>query len=48
MTRGAIGVTSEPTHGVAGGTALVLAPMQFSDRLRKKYAQEGAVTGRCT
>ena len=25
------------THGVAGGAALVLAPMQFSDRLRKRY-----------
>jgi uncharacterized membrane protein len=34
------------THGVAGGTALVLAPMQFSDRLRKKYAQMHRVIGR--
>lgn len=34
------------THGVAGGTALLLAPLQFSDRLRKKYAQMHRVIGR--
>ena len=24
-------------HGIAGACALLLGPMQFSDRLRKKY-----------
>ena len=33
-------------HGVAGGSALVLAPMQFSDRLRKRYTRLHRVTGR--
>jgi uncharacterized membrane protein len=27
------------THGVAGAAALFLAPLQFSDRLRKRYAR---------
>jgi uncharacterized membrane protein len=34
------------THGVAGGAALLLAPLQFSDRLRKKYTQMHRVVGR--
>jgi hypothetical protein len=33
-------------HGVAGGSALILAPMQFSDRLRTRYAKVHRVTGR--
>jgi hypothetical protein len=34
------------THGVAGGAALLLAPLQFSDRLRKRHATLHRVTGR--
>jgi uncharacterized membrane protein len=34
------------THGVAGGAALLLAPLQFSDRLRKKYTKLHRVSGR--
>ena len=34
------------THGVAGGAALLLAPLQFSDRLRKKYTAFHRVGGR--
>lgn len=34
------------THGVAGAAALFLAPLQFSDRLRKRYTQLHRVTGR--
>jgi len=33
-------------HGVAGGAALLLAPLQFSDRLRRKYTKLHRVTGR--
>ncbi len=33
------------THGVAGAAALFLAPLQFSDRLRKKYARFHHVCG---
>jgi len=33
------------THGVAGASALLLAPMQFSDRLRKRYTKLHRVTG---
>ena len=33
-------------HGVAGGCALVLAPMQFSDRLRKRFTKLHRITGR--
>jgi uncharacterized membrane protein len=33
-------------HGVAGGAALILAPLQFSDRLRKKYTKLHRVSGR--
>jgi hypothetical protein len=33
-------------HGVAGGSALVLAPMQFSDRLRKRYTKLHRIAGR--
>ena len=33
-------------HGIAGGTALILAPMQFSDRLRTRYAKLHRVVGR--
>jgi len=33
-------------HGVAGGSALILAPMQFSDRLRTRYAKLHRVIGR--
>ena len=29
-------------HGVAGGSALILAPMQFSDRLRTRFDVRGA------
>ena len=32
-------------HGVAGACALLLAPMQFSDRLRRKYVQLHRVVG---
>src|SRR6185295_17110551 len=33
-------------HGVAGGCALVLAPMQFSDRLRTRFTRLHRITGR--
>ena len=33
-------------HGVAGASALVLAPMQFSDRLRRRYTKLHRVMGR--
>jgi len=33
-------------HGVAGGTSLLLAPMQFSERLRKRYTKFHRVAGR--
>jgi uncharacterized membrane protein len=33
-------------HGIAGACALLLAPMQFSDRLRKRYASFHRVVGR--
>lgn len=33
-------------HGVAGGCALLLAPLQFSDRLRRKYTALHRVLGR--
>lgn len=33
-------------HGIAGGAALLLAPFQFSDRLRKRYTKAHRVTGR--
>ena len=33
-------------HGVAGGSALILAPMQFSDRLRMRYTKVHRVVGR--
>ena len=33
-------------HGVAGGLALVLVPMQFSDRLRARYTKFHRVVGR--
>jgi uncharacterized membrane protein len=33
-------------HGIAGGTALILAPMQFSDRLRTRFAKLHRVAGR--
>ncbi|WP_158807517.1 DUF2306 domain-containing protein [Beijerinckia sp. L45] len=33
-------------HGVAGAFALVLAPLQFSDRLRRRYALLHRVIGR--
>lgn len=33
-------------HGVAGGTAMILAPMQFSDRLRIRFAKLHRVVGR--
>lgn len=32
-------------HGVAGACALLLAPMQFSDRLRRRYVQLHRVVG---
>ncbi|HKS88219.1 MAG TPA: DUF2306 domain-containing protein [Stellaceae bacterium] len=32
-------------HGLAGGCALVLAPMQFSDRLRRRYLTLHRTTG---
>src|ERR1019366_230586 len=33
-------------HGIAGACAFVLAPMQFSDRLRQRYAKLHRVAGR--
>jgi uncharacterized membrane protein len=33
-------------HGIAGACALLLGPMQFSDRLRKKYAKLHRIVGR--
>ncbi len=33
-------------HGIAGACAVLLGPMQFSDRLRKKYAKLHRVVGR--
>ncbi|HET7880820.1 MAG TPA: DUF2306 domain-containing protein [Acetobacteraceae bacterium] len=33
-------------HGVVGGCALVLAPLQFSDRLRARYARLHRIVGR--
>jgi hypothetical protein len=33
-------------HGLAGACALVLAPMQFSDRLRARLAKVHRITGR--
>ena len=33
-------------HGVAGACALLLGPMQFSDRLRQRYAKLHRVAGR--
>jgi hypothetical protein len=33
-------------HGVAGASALLLAPMQFSERLRRKYTKLHRVVGR--
>jgi len=33
-------------HGVAGACALLLAPLQFSDRLRRRYAAVHRVVGR--
>ena len=33
-------------HGVAGGSALLLAPLQFSDRLRRRYVKLHRVVGR--
>jgi len=33
-------------HAIAGACALLLGPMQFSDRLRKKYAKLHRVVGR--
>lgn len=33
-------------HGIAGGCALVLAPMQYSDRLRKRFTKLHRITGR--
>lgn len=33
-------------HGIAGACALLLAPMQFSDRLRRRYAKLHRVVGR--
>jgi uncharacterized membrane protein len=33
------------THGVAGAAALFLAPLQFSDRLRKRYARFHRICG---
>jgi hypothetical protein len=34
------------THGVAGATAMILAPMQFSDRLRVRFTKLHRVVGR--
>jgi uncharacterized membrane protein len=33
-------------HGIAGACALLLAPMQFSDRLRRSFARLHRVVGR--
>lgn len=33
-------------HGIAGACALILGPMQFSDRLRQRYARFHRVVGR--
>jgi hypothetical protein len=33
-------------HGVAGATAMILAPMQFSERLRTRFAKLHRVVGR--
>jgi uncharacterized membrane protein len=33
-------------HGIAGGCALLLGPMQFSDRLRRRFRQWHRVIGR--
>ncbi|MGH9529557.1 MAG: DUF2306 domain-containing protein, partial [Terriglobales bacterium] len=33
-------------HGIAGACALLLGPMQFSDRLRQRYAKLHRVMGR--
>jgi len=33
-------------HGLAGGCALLLAPLQFSDRLRQRYKQLHRICGR--
>ena len=33
-------------HGIAGACALILGPMQFSDRLRQRYAKFHRVVGR--
>jgi uncharacterized membrane protein len=33
-------------HGIAGACALLLGPMQFSDRLRRRYTQLHRVVGR--
>jgi hypothetical protein len=33
-------------HGVAGGSALILAPMQFSERLRTRFTRLHRVVGR--
>jgi uncharacterized membrane protein len=33
-------------HGLAGGSALFLAPLQFSDRLRRRFARVHRVVGR--
>jgi uncharacterized membrane protein len=33
-------------HGVAGGCALLLAPMQFSDRLRRRFTRTHRIVGR--
>ncbi len=34
------------THGITGGLALILVPLQFSDRLRARYAKVHRVIGR--
>jgi uncharacterized membrane protein len=34
------------THGVTGGLALILVPLQFSDRLRARYAKVHRIIGR--
>ena len=34
-------------HGLAGACALILGPMQFSDRLRKRFTKFHRVIGRC-
>jgi uncharacterized membrane protein len=33
-------------HGIAGACALLLAPLQFSDRLRKRYTRAHRIVGR--